>query len=101
VREATAEAAAAARAGDGPTLIECKTYRYVGHSRSDARGYRTREEEEAWKERDPIARLRPELAESAAAAIEAEVEAELDEAVEFARNSTDPDPAELAGDVYA
>ncbi len=47
-----------ARAGDGPTLLECKTYRYVGHSRSDARGYRTREEEDAWTERDPIVRLR-------------------------------------------
>ena len=101
VREATVDAVAAARAGDGPTLIECKTYRYVGHSRSDARGYRTREEEDAWKERDPIARLRAQLSESDAAAIEAAVEQELDEAVEFARNSPDPDPGELAGDVYA
>jgi TPP-dependent pyruvate/acetoin dehydrogenase alpha subunit len=101
VREATAEAVAAARAGDGPTLVECKTYRYVGHSRSDARGYRTREEEAAWKERDPIARLRAQLPESDAVRIEAEVEEELDEAVEFARSSPDPDPAELPGDVYA
>ena len=101
VREATAEAVAAARAGDGPTLVECKTYRYVGHSRSDARGYRTREEEAAWKERDPIARLRAQLPEADAVRIEAEVEEELDEAVEFARNSPDPDPAELPGDVYA
>jgi len=101
VREAAAEAVAAARAGRGPTLVECKTYRYVGHSRSDARGYRTREEEEAWKARDPIARLRALLAESDAAAIEAAVEEELDEAVEFARTSPDPDPEELLGDVYA
>jgi TPP-dependent pyruvate/acetoin dehydrogenase alpha subunit len=101
VRAATAEAVAAARAGDGPTLVECKTYRYVGHSRSDARGYRTREEEAAWKERDPIARMRAQLPEADAVRIEAEVEEELDEAVEFARNSPDPDPAELLGDVYA
>jgi len=101
VREATSEAVAAARAGDGPTLVECKTYRYVGHSRSDARGYRTREEEAEWKERDPIARLRAQLSDADAVRIEAEVEEELDEAVEFARNSPDPDPAELPGDVYA
>jgi len=101
VREATAEAVAAARAGEGPTLVECKTYRYVGHSRSDARGYRTREEEEAWKARDPIARLRAQLPDADAAAVEAAVEEELDEAVEFARNSPEPDPEELLGDVYA
>jgi TPP-dependent pyruvate/acetoin dehydrogenase alpha subunit len=101
VREATVEAVAAARAGDGPTLVECKTYRYVGHSRSDARGYRTREEEAAWKDRDPISRLRAQLPEADAASIEADVEEELDEAVEFARNSPDPDPEELLGDVYA
>ena len=101
VREATTEAVAAARAGRGPTLLECKTYRYVGHSRSDARGYRTREEEKAWKARDPIARLRTHLAETDAAAIEAAVEEELDDAVEFARSSPKPDPEEVPGDAYA
>ncbi len=101
VREATAEAVAAARAGRGPTLLECKTYRYVGHSRSDARGYRTREEEEAWKARDPIARLRAQLAESDAVGIEAAVEEELDDAVEFARNSPEPDPEGVEDDAYA
>jgi TPP-dependent pyruvate/acetoin dehydrogenase alpha subunit len=101
VREATAEAVAAARAGRGPTLVECKTYRYVGHSRSDARGYRAREEEEAWKARDPIARLRAQLADSDVAAIEAAVEEELDDAVEFARSSPEPDPGEVAEDAYA
>ncbi len=45
------------REGNGPILLECKTYRFTGHSRSDARGYRTREEEEEWKARDPITRL--------------------------------------------
>ena len=101
VREATAEAVAAARAGRGPTLVECKTYRYVGHSRSDARGYRTREEEEAWQARDPIAQLRVQLPDGDAAGIEAAVEEELDDAVDFARNSPEPDPEELPGDVYA
>jgi len=101
VHEAAAEAVADARTGRGPTLLECKTYRFVGHSRSDARGYRAREEEAEWKARDPIVRLRAELPEDVAVAIEAEIEAELDDAVEFARASPDPDPEELLGDVYA
>ena len=101
VREAAVEAVAAARAGRGPTLLECKTYRYVGHSRSDARGYRTREEEEAWQARDPIASLRAQLAESDAAGIEAAVEEELDDAVEFARSSPEPDPEGVEDDAYA
>ena len=99
VREATADAVAAARAGEGPTLLECKTYRFVGHSRSDARGYRTREEEAEWQARDPIARLRPQVAD--AESIEAEVEATLDDAVEFARSSPDADPADVGLDAYA
>ena len=101
VREAGAEAVASARAGDGPTLLECKTYRFVGHSRSDARGYRADDEEAAWKERDSIPRLRALLAEETAAAIEREVEAAIDDAVEFARASPPADPEEARTDVYA
>ena len=101
VREAGASAIAAARAGEGPTLLECKTYRFVGHSRSDARGYREDEEEAAWKERDPIPRLRAVLRDEEAATIEQEIEAVLEDAVEFARASPDADPAEALTDVYA
>ena len=101
VRDAATEAVAAARAGRGPTLLECKTYRYVGHSRSDARGYRSREEEEVWLERDPLARLRAQLPDADASAVEAAVEAEIDDAVEFARDSPDPDPEEVLADAYA
>ena len=54
-----------ARAGRGPTLIECKTYRFLGHSKSDQRVYRSRDEEAAWRERDPIARFRAALLEQA------------------------------------
>jgi TPP-dependent pyruvate/acetoin dehydrogenase alpha subunit len=101
VREAAAEAVGRARSGGGPTLVECKTYRFTGHSRSDARGYRTREEEAEWRARDPIPRLRAALADADATRIEAEVEAALDDAVEFARTSPEPDPDELTADVYA
>ena len=106
VREAGALAVASARAGDGPTLLECKTYRFVGHSRSDARGYRAADEEAAWKERDPIPRLRAVLVETslgaeAVEALEAEVETTIEDAVEFARASPDADPQEAFTDVYA
>jgi TPP-dependent pyruvate/acetoin dehydrogenase alpha subunit len=101
VREAGEAAVAAARAGEGPTLLECKTYRFVGHSRSDARGYRESEEEAAWKERDPIPRLRTLLAEDTATGIEHDVEATIEDAVAFARASPDADPQEALTDVYA
>ncbi len=101
VREAGAAAVASARAGNGPTLLECKTYRFVGHSRSDARGYRTADEEAAWKERDPIPRLRSALGPEAVAVLESEVEATIDDAVGFARASPDADPQEALTDVYA
>ena len=101
VHGAAETAVARARAGEGPTLLECKTYRFVGHSRSDARGYRSREEEAAWWARDPLVRLRALIPAPGAAEIDESVEAELDDAVEFARASPDPDPAEVLGDVYA
>jgi len=101
VRAACAEAVASARAGGGPTLIECKTYRFTGHSRSDARGYRTREEEDEWSQRDPLVVIGARLDEAALAELESEVRAELDDAVEFARSSPQPDPAEALEDIYA
>ncbi|WP_053202880.1 thiamine pyrophosphate-dependent dehydrogenase E1 component subunit alpha [Jiangella muralis] len=107
VRAAVETARARAAAGDGPTLIEAKTYRFAGHSRGDARGYRSRDEEKEWKERDPIDRFGLALTtagtadEAALAALVAEVTSELDDAVEFARNSPDPDAAEALTDAYA
>ncbi len=107
VRGAVAEAVARARRGEGPTLIEAKCYRYYGHSHSDPRAYRTKEEEAHWKSRDPIQTL-------ARAMIELKLLSDgefdrLDEAVTdklaaaltFARTSPEPDPAEVLTDVYA
>ena len=85
----------------------CKTYRFVGHSRNDARGYRMKEEEAHWKERDPIVRLRNALIAEASISeavfeeIEHEVKAELDEATAFARTSPDATPEQALEGVYA
>ena len=57
VYDVMSECADLARRGEGPTFIECKTYRFTGHSRSDPRTYRTREEERQWRDRDPSIRL--------------------------------------------
>jgi pyruvate dehydrogenase E1 component alpha subunit len=107
VVEAADAAVSRARAGEGPSLLECKTYRLRGHSKSDRNLYRTKEEIEEWRARDPIPRLRDALVEAGrldaaeAAAIEASAAAEIEAAVEFARTSPDPDPAQLERDVYA
>ena len=96
VREAVAAAVERARSGEGPTLIECKTYRWYGHSRSDARVYRTREEEKAWHDRDPITNLSRELlargiaTEAEIAEVEAGAKAAVEESVRFAMESPDP-----------
>jgi len=104
----TAEAIERARKGEGPTLIEALTYRWKGHSRSDARKYRTREEEAEWKtNNDPIARLKGELlkhgilTEARADEIQAETKRAVEEAVAFAENSPFPSPDSLEQDVYA
>jgi TPP-dependent pyruvate/acetoin dehydrogenase alpha subunit len=93
VREAFGRAAERARTGEGPTLLEAHTYRYYGHSKSDKREYRTREEEAEWRSRDCIEKLRLALDVSDAefAALDAEIMQEVDEAVEFARTSPDPE----------
>jgi pyruvate dehydrogenase E1 component alpha subunit len=96
-----------ARRGEGPTFVECETYRFIGHSRSDTRGYRSREEEEQWKQRDPIPQLAEQLlqkGEVTPADIErigSEVEAELDRAVEFAEQSPSPSPEDCLKHVFA
>ena len=107
VYQATQGALARARAGDGPTLIECKTYRWHGHSEHDKAFYRTDEELAMWKSRDPIPtfttylRARHVLDDQKQQDIEAKVAATIDDALEFAMNSPDPQPGEAVTDLYA
>ncbi|OFX15926.1 MAG: pyruvate dehydrogenase (acetyl-transferring) E1 component subunit alpha [Armatimonadetes bacterium RBG_16_58_9] len=107
VHEAAVAAVERARAGEGPSLIEGKTYRYYGHSASDHRPYRTREEEEEWKcERDPICTLRAkmtssgEISEDQYNKMEAEALAEAEECWKFASESPFPDPSTVMDYVY-
>jgi acetoin:2,6-dichlorophenolindophenol oxidoreductase subunit alpha len=106
VSEGVMAATARARAGGGPTLIETKTYRIRGHSKSDRNRYRTKEEIEHWQSRDPIGHFETELVahglldDAAIAAIRLGAEQEITDGIEYARLGTDPDPAELTRDVY-
>lgn len=95
-----------ARAGEGPTLIEIKTYRYRGHSMSDPAKYRTKEEVEEYKERDPINQVKKTIldhkfaTEEEIEAIDERVKKEIADAVKFAEESDFPDDSELLKDVY-
>ena len=107
VAEAAGRAAAHARSGEGPYILEMKTYRYRGHSMSDPAKYRTREEvDEVRKNRDPIDHLQELLEakgwadDAALKAIDAEVKRIVADAAEFARTSPEPHPSELYTDVY-
>ncbi|MBX7234965.1 MAG: thiamine pyrophosphate-dependent dehydrogenase E1 component subunit alpha [Caldilineales bacterium] len=106
VYEATSQAAARARAGDGPTFVEGKTYRHRGHYEGDPMVYRTREELEFWKQRDPLTRLRYQLLSDGLAgetdldAIAAAIKQEMDEAVAFAIASPAPAPNTALTGVY-
>lgn len=106
VRKAVQQAVNKARQGDGPSFLECKTYRYHGHSRGDPRIYRTKEEEEAWKKRDPIATFREWLLKEGKATreciseVEDGVKKSIDQAVEFALDSPWPDVEELYEDLF-
>ena len=101
VHEAAKRAVSRARAGEGPALLECKTYRYRGHSRFEPSGYRTKEEENEWKKRDPITLWTLRLLETGTAteeglsAIRRTVEKRIEAAVKFAEESPPPSP-ELA-----
>jgi TPP-dependent pyruvate/acetoin dehydrogenase alpha subunit len=102
VHEAFAEFLERARGGDGPFLLECLTYRRRGHYEGDQQKYRDPADEEEWRERDPIARLTESFFDDdAAAEIEREASAEIEEAVAFARECPYPKPEITAGLVYA
>ncbi len=107
VKAAAQKAADYARSGEGPYILEMKTYRYRGHSMSDPAKYRTRDEvDEVRKTRDPIDHVQELLEkrgwadEAALKAIDAEVKAIVADAAEFARTSPEPEPSELYTDVY-
>jgi 2-oxoisovalerate dehydrogenase E1 component len=108
VHAAADEAVRRARAGAGPTLLACSTYRTRAHSEGmrDA-GYRTRQEVEEWRTRDPIKRLREHLLLGALAdadtldSIEREIQALADDALEWAKASPYPDPSTVLDHVYA
>jgi pyruvate dehydrogenase E1 component alpha subunit len=106
VHEAMEEAANRSRRGDGPTLLEMKTYRYKGHSMSDAQTYRTKDEVKEYQAQDPIEKVLATLQknkwidEKAIEEVEGQVKALVDESVQFAEESPYPEVEELYKDVY-
>jgi pyruvate dehydrogenase E1 component alpha subunit len=106
VNEAMEKALKRARSGEGPSLIECKTYRWFGHWTGDPQNYRTREEVEEWKEKCPVKRLREYLiskkilTEDEISEIEAESQREVEEAAKFALDSPEPDTSRVLEDVF-
>lgn len=106
VNASTRESVDWARNGHGPWLLECKTYRHKGHSKSDMREYRTRQEEEQWKEKDPIQNAKQMILNNGLLTVEEleqinqEVRDSIEQAVQFAMNSLEPDSNELYEDVY-
>ena len=103
---AIAEACKRGRAGEGPTLLDIQTYRYKGHSMSDPQKYRTKDEVATYVERDPIAHVKTIIldnkwmSEADLKAVEKEIKAQVEEAIQFAEESPLPDPKELYEDVY-
>jgi pyruvate dehydrogenase E1 component alpha subunit len=107
VYQAASDAVARARNGNGPTLIECKTYRFEGHEIGDPQyNYRTKQEVDQWKAKCPIRHLRQRLIESRVLAekefdeIDQDVKQQLESAVKFARESPDPDPQDAFRDIF-
>lgn len=105
VAESAARALRVVRSGDGPMLIEAKTYRYCGHSKSDARTYRTREEEGEWKLKDPLLDMERRLSglmdEREITGMKEEAEGLVEGAYERALKGTEPGPGETGEGVYA
>ncbi|MBP6385616.1 MAG: pyruvate dehydrogenase (acetyl-transferring) E1 component subunit alpha [Pseudarcicella sp.] len=106
VHDAVSRAAARARAGEGPTFLEFRTYRYRGHSMSDPQKYRTKEEVESYKQRDPIEQVLRKILDNNIAtqaeidAIDERIKKQVLDSVEFAENSPFPTAEEAYKDVY-
>ena len=106
VNEAASRAIQKAREGEGPSFLELKTYRIGGHSRNDARGYRTKEEEQLWLEKEPIRRCRAYLLENDLAdeptldAIDKKIGEAIEAAIEYAKSSPDPKPEDALKDIF-
>ena len=106
VHRAVARAAERARAGEGPTLLEFRTYRYKGHSMSDPQKYRSKDEVEGYKQRDPVEVIKKALLDKKFAtekdieAIDQKIAAQVEESVKFAEDSPFPDPSEAFTEVY-
>lgn len=106
VHMAVARAAERARSGEGPTLLEFRTYRYKGHSMSDPAKYRTKDEVEEYKQRDPLEVVRKTIltgnmaTEDELNAIEARINEVVEESVKFAEESAFPDASEAMTDIY-
>ena len=106
VCDAIAIAAERGRKGEGPTLLDIQTYRYKGHSMSDPQKYRTKDELHEYQGKDPIEYVRNVLmaqgwnTEAEIKAVEKEIKAEVEAAIEFAENSPYPEAHELYEDVY-
>src|SRR5580704_17153061 len=107
VYDAAQKAIGRARGGQGPTMLECKTYRWYGHSEIDPAKYRVKEEVDAWKKKDPVATFEKQLMEkkllndAKKKQIADEITQEINEAVEFAEQSPYPDASELADHIWA
>jgi pyruvate dehydrogenase E1 component alpha subunit len=107
VRAIAQEAVARARAGEGPTLIECLTYRFRGHSLADPDELRSKTEKEAWLARDPIKKFAAYMVEQNLADqqelkdIEKKIQTLVEEAVQYAMESPEPDPSELYKYIFA
>lgn len=107
VYEAATEAVARARKGQGPTLVECKTYRWRGHFEGDPGNYKPKEEQEAWLKKDPIPRFEAflkennVLSEKELAACVEQVMGEIKDAIQFAEESPEPDLASVVQDIYS
>jgi pyruvate dehydrogenase E1 component alpha subunit len=107
VYETAKDAISRARKGEGPSLIECKTWRHYGHFQGDAGLYKDAQEQEEWLKKDPILKLEEKLKvlrfakDTELKEIQQQIQGQIDAAVEFAENSPEPSPEDVLADVYA